>query len=939
MSIPPLVCNTPPPPDQCDDDKDDVEGFDLRYNLSQEDDDDDYDYEKQYSSYSSSIIVSDNINNSEKPIENLNHDNSEHANNISNETPFSLKIPIIAEDVSIQVCTALEDLNLKIENEVVIPDTISESERTVSECQDVCTDSINKSKNEDLEEVVRIDNDRILHISSPAVLRDDNECLGLETDLPDTNAPSSATDANIFEKKLNTELQETVNNSVSGNTSAIAEDNFDDFEDFQFSHHTDTEKLDDNFNNPWQDDSNDTPNFSEFQADFDNEKLQSPSKTLEGNVDNTQHSTEEIGDLDDDFGDFDDFRSSKDTNSEADPIPSAINIINFHSNETQILESIDKILLSVFTEEIPEPEEAVHSNLLTVASATWHHLKEVDIRQPYIINWNTSLGQKSLLKALCIDSRNILFVPKWNSSTPKYAANVSVSPLQPQKPIHNHTTATTSNTPQTETTNQDQVTSKESWMDPFNSNGHESSSKEGEKATSEIKTIVNELENTVSVINLNKIHSSTLSVQPLRQINLPDTHIFTPVDSEEPRSKTIHYGDGPVLIPNKKIESNKDSIPQNPETKQDEDDWEFQNFKGASGSSMPVCETSVEKSSQDTDVRQIQEGITYQTQILQPVKVEPVIPKLNWPDPGEVKETFDDFTHFANSTAWNEETENRPQISNTKPTENKDVIHSITNVDDEFDNFQTAPNLSNSIVSSTLTDKIQANKTELQINSIKTEATDISKKPVNSYLNTNKYKDSMNLSSNLTIHSNILQPINAASSATNLYTQKSGQILQPLSLEGYSQINWPQPGVDLQDLSCFNPLESLQSLKSNSGSSGTSKVATPEHIKSNSIHNDMSDDDVWGEFVSSQPHQTPQKKVAAGDEDEWTDFVSNSSVQQKTLNTISFNVQSNLSVQKASNHSISAKSSQIPIEIPTLNYITPKSSNHGVFIDKHFQNL
>lgn len=31
MSIPPLVCSTPPPPDQCEDDKD-PEDFDLQYN-------------------------------------------------------------------------------------------------------------------------------------------------------------------------------------------------------------------------------------------------------------------------------------------------------------------------------------------------------------------------------------------------------------------------------------------------------------------------------------------------------------------------------------------------------------------------------------------------------------------------------------------------------------------------------------------------------------------------------------------------------------------------------------------------------------------------------------------------------------------------------------------------------------------------------------------
>lgn len=187
----------------------------------------------------------------------------------------------------------------------------------------------------------------------------------------------------------------------------------------------------------------------------------------------------------------------------------------------------------------------------------------------------------------------------------------------------------------------------------------------------------------------------------------------------------------------------------------------------------------------------------------------------------------------------------------------------------------------------------------------------------------------------------ILKP-SPSSSTLQRNQQNSAQILQPLSLESYSQINWPNPGIDLQDLSRFNPIESVHSLKSDTSTSGTSKVSSPVHSIVNNVNNDITDDDIWGDFVSSAPKSqaTPKTLPIFNDEDEWTDFVSSPNVKPPNgLNTISFNVQSNLGIQKSSLHSKYVNKDQNNIDIPTLNYITPKSNNKGVYTDKHFQNL
>ncbi|KAH8312284.1 hypothetical protein KR044_010074 [Drosophila immigrans] len=49
--------------------------------------------------------------------------------------------------------------------------------------------------------------------------------------------------------------------------------------------------------------------------------------------------------------------------------------------------------------------------------------------------WVSSEMRHSLVRSLGIDSRNILFGDKWNSSMPRFAANLSYDPLKPLKPM------------------------------------------------------------------------------------------------------------------------------------------------------------------------------------------------------------------------------------------------------------------------------------------------------------------------------------------------------------------------------------------------------------------------------------------------------------------------------------------------------------------------
>lgn len=500
-----------------------------------------------------------------------------------------------------------------------------------------------------------------------------------------------------------------------------------------------------------------------------------------------------------------------------------------------------------------------------------------------------------------------------------------------------------------------------------------------------------------------EIYPSTLNVQPLRQINLPDTHIFTPTDSETPRSKTIHNNSGPpILLPQPVLDSTKavESLPtQTIETSTetnnddvDDDDWEFQDFKCSAGN-VATAPQPKEQPLELKSENNSKANVNYQTQVLQPIKMEPMMPSLNWPDPGEVKETFEDFSDFVSKTSWNNEPSHILSPEERKVEVESDTLETISDrltmvekietdvrppqsfsqaksdsFDDEFDTFQSALPPKHSVGDFAIDDGLNSYSFNIpnqgtsqspslikdfdytfpKSNKSDTISVENTTRPNEALTQSLGFIPAPELTTNKNslplvnpMSSNLLQPLPVNSNTTQKH-QKTAQILQPLSLESYSQINWPNPGIDLQDLSRFNPVETLQSLKTELSAGGPSKSASPVHAQKNTVTKQIPDEDIWGEFVSSKPKPTlPKKAPVFVDDDEWTDFVSSPSVKpQNGLNTISLNVHTNSNIQKTSNiNKFATKNNKVPLDIPTLNYITPKSSGHNSYNERHFQNL
>ncbi|XP_063367317.1 uncharacterized protein LOC134655785 isoform X2 [Cydia amplana] len=1067
MSIPPLVCSTPPPPDQCEDDKD-PEDFDLQYNLSQEDD---YDYGSfsTYNHFQSAISVNKplsepiHINNtnhgdSSETVKNacdndtLNWTNTNIENKLNDEQQQEIEVKLhnvteidsmnnenheaelkTVENLNCEDTQTnkkinneeelnIEDLNLTVEEESL--NSVVKNELYDSNADIDKSESSDKEKSPHIPDVTSIITSD-LHETLPS-----DEITSTPPSLDDIDDPPNTIDdlkmdnenvTDYIEVKNETETDPSFNMNdqveplqapetfqqvlTEVNNETDDDDEFGDFNDFHTASNIKPSTITaivDACENPWESNQTESTDqsqmpvssdFGAFEAYFDDtEKTEPPIfdefKSQVASVPDGQSLQQNIVEDDDDFGDFDDFKSSvQETKDNENDIQDPLTrVLDFQSteSESQLLENISKILYSIFDEEIPEPETVFDGRLEGMLCETWGHLLETDVRQPYIVNWNSSIGQKTLLKALCIDSRNILFGPKWSYNMPKYAANLSVAPLQPQKQ------ATLSGQTTSEATEK-HVKPSGTWSDPFTADGQESCNKETNVAAPKRPTDLDVFDTDLSTKS-DKIYSSTLDVQPIRQINLPDTHIFTPTDSETPRSKTIHYS-GPSFLSQSSMETDKNpteeksEVPTDAKVSDDADYSDFQDFKGSfkvdalevkPGTTGP----SLDGVEPPTSANQLQPS-PYSIGLLQPIKIEPIMPTLNWPSPGEVKETFDDFTEFASNTTWNNdaqetktpsiESEKTPQVDDASVV-NDNSIKSIEppsksndSFDDDFDTFQSAlpskepslaPPVSNfsNFVAADFSQNItrvasnQEPKSDFVFPKIESKSDPISFTKSNDILN---YSEPFMHQNNIAISvpkvketvakapslapplSAVLQPTMSSSQTP----QNTAQILQPLSLESFSQINWPNPGINLQDLSRFNPVETLNSLKSDLSVSGNSKGASPVHSHKAPVQT-QPEDDIWGEFVSSKPkpqQSLPKKTTTFADDDEWTDFVSSPSVKpQNGLNTISLNVHTNLSIQKSTKQT---KQNNQALEIPITHYITPKSSNHSSYNDRHFQNL
>lgn len=315
----------------------------------------------------------------------------------------------------------IEDLNLKLEECTTPSKTIIESDdlNNISISDETITipvDGVVPEQNmktslivdQDKAEDITISNNELGTFDVDPHFLTINRTVGEKENIVCHEADLSNLDSNESSK-----MQET-----------LPECDFEDFDDFKYtSPEIESKIVIENCDNPWEGQMDEIEEFSDFTANFEHITNNEPeyNNTPLDNEKNfsNKNVSQDLEDDDDEFGDFDDFKSSNvaDTtkhisNEEHIDINQQLPVLNLEVSDKghQILDSVNQVLNSIFLEDIKEPDNEFECKLDSLLSETWGHLIETDERQPYMVNWNNSLGQKTLLRALSIDSRNIVSV-------------------------------------------------------------------------------------------------------------------------------------------------------------------------------------------------------------------------------------------------------------------------------------------------------------------------------------------------------------------------------------------------------------------------------------------------------------------------------------------------------------------------------------------------
>uniref|UniRef100_A0A182STM4 Clathrin_bdg domain-containing protein n=1 Tax=Anopheles maculatus TaxID=74869 RepID=A0A182STM4_9DIPT len=147
-------------------------------------------------------------------------------------------------------------------------------------------------------------------------------------------------------------------------------------------------------------------------------------------------------DDDDDFGEFSDFKQPETGSTAA---AAAATMAAPPQIYTFSMENVQKLLEAMFPSIVPESltadtgqPTAAECNIPN--SKLHSQLQDFDNTSALSYQHSKSSSSKTLVTALGIDSRNIMYGPKWNSSMPRFAANLSFNPLEPLKPVTASTT-------------------------------------------------------------------------------------------------------------------------------------------------------------------------------------------------------------------------------------------------------------------------------------------------------------------------------------------------------------------------------------------------------------------------------------------------------------------------------------------------------------------
>ncbi|XP_044013256.1 probable cyclin-dependent serine/threonine-protein kinase DDB_G0292550 isoform X2 [Aphidius gifuensis] len=194
-------------------------------------------------------------------------------------------------------------------------------------------------------------------------------------------------------------------------------------------------KKDDDFvdwNINANDDDDDFGDFADFSSEpvgiSGDEWKPDTQQLATSNIDNPNNDNDD----DDDFGDFEDFSSYttpvvKTVNNSFDLKKSITRIDN-----ENVVNKIEDIIANMFPS-VPKLENIDLKPLIVDTDKVWEGLKHVEETNALSYQWTNSVSNNALLGSLGIDSRNILFGPRWNPNIPRFAANLGYAPLEPMK--------------------------------------------------------------------------------------------------------------------------------------------------------------------------------------------------------------------------------------------------------------------------------------------------------------------------------------------------------------------------------------------------------------------------------------------------------------------------------------------------------------------------
>ncbi|XP_012340363.1 aftiphilin isoform X2 [Apis florea] len=144
-----------------------------------------------------------------------------------------------------------------------------------------------------------------------------------------------------------------------------------------------------------------------------------------------QANVSDIKDDDDDFGDFNDFETAFEQSIvEQSQINIRDSICRIENKSAA--NKIEDIITTMFSVELEQCEIEIQS-LINKTDKVWESIKNVEETNALTYQWANSSSNNILLNSLGIDSRNILFGPRWNPNVPRFAANLGFTPLEPIK--------------------------------------------------------------------------------------------------------------------------------------------------------------------------------------------------------------------------------------------------------------------------------------------------------------------------------------------------------------------------------------------------------------------------------------------------------------------------------------------------------------------------